>query len=133
MNFSSRFLQQKSKSEILDSKHRTRTHGKEMWNVLHITSVFLPEKPNKEEVDHFTNFVKGILHFGTKFESTWHEYTIKYIKDNPFNFVDRESSMLWICNFHNDVNQKLGKDLFECTKENISQRWGNYQNVANII
>ena len=133
MNFSSRFVSQKSKSDILDSKHKISTHGKEMWNVLHITSVFLPEKPNTEEIDHFTNFVNGILIFGTKFDSNWNDLTLKYIKDNPFNFSTRENSMLWVCNFHNFVNEKTEKDLFECTKEKIAKRWGNYSVVMNSV
>ena len=133
MNFSSRFLAptQKSKSDILDSKHKTRTHGKEMWTVLHITSVFFPETPKKEEVNSFEIFVKGILLFGTQFDSNWHDLTKNYIRENPFDFNSRDKSMIWMCNFHNFVNEKLEKDLFECTRENIAKRWGNYGNVVN--
>ena len=39
--------------------------------------------------------------------------------------------MIWICNFQNQVNMNLEKDLFECTKENIGKRWGNYANILN--
>jgi FAD-linked sulfhydryl oxidase len=125
MNISSRFTQQKHKSEILDSKHKVKSHGKEMWTVLHTTSAFLPEKLNKDQEESFSSFVKGVLLFGTKFNKEWNETSLEYIKNHPFNFCDRENSMLWVCNFHNYINMKTEKDLFECTKENLSKRWGS--------
>lgn len=33
----------------------------------------------------------------------------------------RKEFALWMCNAHNDVNQKLGKKLFDCSK--VEERW----------
>lgn len=33
----------------------------------------------------------------------------------------RKEFALWMCNAHNDVNQKLGKNLFDCSK--VEERW----------
>ena len=33
----------------------------------------------------------------------------------------REALSLWFCEFHNSVNEKLGKEKFECT--NVLERW----------
>ena len=132
MNYAFNLSASKNKSDILDSKYKSRLHGKDLWTVLHTSSVFLPEKPNDTEILDWTNFVKGILHFGTKFDPSWHHLTIDYIKKNPFEFMDRESSMMWICNFHNFVNIKTEKDLFECKKENIAMRWGNYAEIFDF-
>lgn len=124
------FKSKNSKSDILDGKQKIKSHGKEMWNVLHTFSVYLPEKCTNEEANEFSDFVKGVLHFGTKFNHTWHENTKKYIHENPLNFITRKNSMLWICNFHNHVNRQLEKDLFECTEENIAKRWGNLNKIV---
>lgn len=128
MNYAFNF-NSKNKGDTLDSKHKSRLHGKDLWTVLHTTSVFLPYKPNDIELEEFTNFVKGILYFGTKFDPKWHKSTSEYIQKNPFDFKDRESSMLWLCKFHNHVNVKTEKDLFECRKEKIAKRWGNYADI----
>ncbi len=127
MNFTSRYA--KSKGDILDSKQKTRTHGKDMWTVLHTFSVFMPDRPSSEEVETFTSFIKGVLLYGTKLDSDWNSLTLTYIKENPFNFSSRDESMLWMCNFHNYINKKLEKDLFECTNEKLSKRWGNYGKI----
>lgn len=131
MNYAYNFTSSRNKGDILDSKHKTRLHGKDLWTVLHTTSVFLPEKPNETELSEFVNFVKGILYFGTKFDTNWHKLTNDYINRNPFDFKDRESSMIWLCNFHNYVNIKTEKDLFECKKDKISKRWGNYADIVD--
>ena len=135
MNFISRFNNQKSKSEILDSKQKIKSHGKEMWTLLHTSSVFLPETLSQEQTLSYNSFVKGILHFGTKFNSEWTKETLEYIEKHPFEFNTRENSMIWICNFHNYINMKTEKDLFECTKENLYYRWGSQPsaNKVNII
>jgi FAD-linked sulfhydryl oxidase len=125
--------QSKSKADLMDSKHKIRSHGKEMWNTLHTFSVYLPNKLSEEETKEFSDFVKGILFFGTKFNSAWHDGTMKYIRDNPFKFDTRENSMIWICNFHNNINIKLEKDLFQCTKDKIAKRWGNYNKIVEFI
>jgi hypothetical protein len=130
MNYAYNF-KSKNKGDTLDHKHKSRLHGKDLWTVLHTSSVFLPDKPNKKELSEWTNFVKGILYFGTKFDSNWHKLTIEYIEKNPFHFDDRESSMLWLCKFHNHVNIKTEKDLFECKKEKIAKRWGNYIDIID--
>lgn len=134
MNFANMFgSQRKLKSDVLDSKHKIKAHGKEMWNMLHTFSVYLPETCSTEEAQHFTSFVDGVLKFGTKIDPKWETLTIDYIKEHPYNFAARENAMLWICDFHNYVNIVAEKDLFECTKENIARRWGNYSNVMSNI
>jgi hypothetical protein len=119
----------KSKEDILDRKHKIKTHGKDIWNVLHITSVYLPETLNDEEKEDLNSLFKGILYFGTKFNESWNKSTMDYINSNPLKLSSRDDAMFWVCKFHNHVNVKLEKDLFECTKENLAKRWGNYENI----
>jgi hypothetical protein len=129
MNYANMFASSnnnKTKADSIDQKHKLRTHGKDMWNTLHTFSAYLPEKLSNSEIEDMTGFVNGVLYYGTKFNLEWHDETQKYIEKNPYNFTTRDNSMLWICNFHNHVNRKLEKDLFECTKENLGKRWGNY-------
>jgi hypothetical protein len=130
MNFASRYTQQKSKGDVLDAKQKIRIHGKEIWNVLHTFSNFVPENPTREESEAYSAFIEGVLVFGTKFDQNWHNLTLQYITANPLDVTSRDTSMMWVCNFHNFVNVKLEKDLFECTKENLAKRWGNKASIS---
>lgn len=128
MNF---VFAKKNKGDILDEKQHLRTHGKDLWTVLHTTSVFLGEKLNAEESETYKDFVFGVLYFGTKPNKTWHDLTMKYISDNPLDIKDRDNAMMWTCKLHNHVNLNNDKDLFECTIDNIAKRWGNYSAIIN--
>lgn len=35
----------------------------------------------------------------------------------------RESFCLWVCDLHNNVNQKVGLDVFKCDLEKLDERW----------
>lgn len=35
----------------------------------------------------------------------------------------REGVMKWLCERHNEVNEVLGKDKFDCSIDNLDERW----------
>ena len=35
----------------------------------------------------------------------------------------RGSLAVWLCNRHNEVNEKLGKPLFPCVLKDLDERW----------
>lgn len=43
----------------------------------------------------------------------------KYLKNNPPWIEHNNSFALWLCRFHNSVNQRLGKPIFDCTSNSI--------------
>jgi hypothetical protein len=43
----------------------------------------------------------------------------KYVKNNPPLMEHNNSFALWLCRFHNSVNQRLGKPIFDCTNNSI--------------
>ena len=121
---------EKLKSDIVDEKNRKLLHGKEIWNILHTFSVYLNEDPTKKEIDEYKDFISGLLYFGTKLDDKWNETFKKYNEINPIaNINNRNDAILWNCKYHNYVNIKLEKDLYECNLENISKRWGNSGNI----
>ena len=44
------------------------------------------------------------------------------IKEFPLEYNDREDTMKWVCNMHNSVNERLGKNTFPCNR--IKEIWG---------
>ena len=43
----------------------------------------------------------------------------KYLKNNPPLMENNNSFAMWLCRFHNSVNQRLGKPIFDCTSNSI--------------
>ena len=43
------------------------------------------------------------------------------LKKNPPTLEDKDSLSKWMCEMHNRVNVKIGKEVFDCTK--VRERW----------
>ncbi len=41
----------------------------------------------------------------------------------PITVESNKDLSIWLCEIHNDVNEKLGKERFDCSEENIFKRW----------
>ena len=50
------------------------------------------------------------------------------IQKSPVRATSRNDLCLWLCDQHNQVNQKLGKPLFECKMETLDERWRKSSN-----
>ncbi len=131
---------EKFNSDAVDEKNRAVLHRKEMWNILHTFSVYLDKNSTEKEIESYKDFIYGILYFGAKNDKVWQENLNKFDKILPLKGIqNRDDAILWNCKFHNYINIKLEKDLFECNIENIAKRWGNYNkivegnNKANIL
>lgn len=42
---------------------------------------------------------------------------------HPIKVQTRDELCIWLCQQHNKVNQKLGKDTFPCTMRKLDERW----------
>jgi FAD-linked sulfhydryl oxidase len=42
---------------------------------------------------------------------------------HPPDLSGRAGLSRWLCERHNEVNVKLGKERFECTEEKLDERW----------
>jgi len=127
---SQRRTNEKLNSDIVDEKNRKKLHGKEIWNIMHTFSVYLNKNATQEEINSYKDFIYGILYFGTKNDNNWQENFKSFDKILPLQSINnRDDAILWNCKFHNYVNIKLEKDLFECSLGNISKRWGNYNKI----
>lgn len=109
--------------------------GRSTWNLLHTMAAYYPDKPTKEEKsdmkDTLTSLSKVcmvlnediILHCSFQTYPCPHcaEDFRKDLKQNPPKLENRETLSQWMCEMHNRVNVKLGKERFDCTK--VFERW----------
>ncbi|GAA6010126.1 flavin-linked sulfhydryl oxidase [Rhodotorula paludigena] len=96
--------------------------GRHTWTFLHTTASYFPPSPSPHQKQSMLGLLRALptlypcgvcaTHLGG------------YVQANPpERAVDqgREALEMWLCGVHNEVNERLGKDRFDC--DNVPQRW----------
>jgi len=93
--------------------------GRSTWTFLHTMSVYYPEAPNEQEKTEMGQF----LRLFSKFYPC--SYCAEHLRDKMAKeppVVDSRSGLArWLCRIHNEVNERLGKPVFDC--EQVEKRW----------
>ncbi|CAJ0603556.1 unnamed protein product [Cylicocyclus nassatus] len=93
--------------------------GRSTWNLLHTMSVYYPEKPNEDQKKTVFQFLDSL---SKTFPCDFCARDLrKDLKKDPPKLDSREEFALWMCQLHNRVNKKIGKDEFDCSK--VFERW----------
>uniref|UniRef100_A0A914LSQ4 Sulfhydryl oxidase n=1 Tax=Meloidogyne incognita TaxID=6306 RepID=A0A914LSQ4_MELIC len=93
--------------------------GRSTWNLLHTMSVYYPDDPTEKEKQNTKDFLSSFSrtypceHCAADFRED--------LKKNPPILTNKKLFSQWMCEAHNRVNLKLGKNLFDCNK--IMERW----------
>uniref|UniRef100_A0A914L6J4 Sulfhydryl oxidase n=2 Tax=Meloidogyne incognita TaxID=6306 RepID=A0A914L6J4_MELIC len=93
--------------------------GRSTWNLLHTMSVYYPDDPTEKEKQNTKDFLSSLSrtypceHCAADFRED--------LKRNPPILTNKKLFSQWMCEAHNRVNLKLGKNLFDCNK--IMERW----------
>ena len=97
--------------------------GRAAWAYLHTVAAYYPIKPTPQQQQHMTQFMTEMCY--TYPCNYCADETIKHInKSNnhpSLHCTDRNTLSLWLCDVHNEVNQRMGKSLFDCNY--VIQRW----------
>uniref|UniRef100_A0A1I7ZHB7 Sulfhydryl oxidase n=1 Tax=Steinernema glaseri TaxID=37863 RepID=A0A1I7ZHB7_9BILA len=84
-------------------------------------SVAYPEKPTPQDAKIMGDFLKNL---STTYPCPYCAADLrKDLQKNPPDLRDKKSFAQWMCEMHNRVNDKLGKDLFDCSK--VFERWSD--------
>ncbi len=57
-----------------------------------------------------------------------HDFTSSNIYFGLERTETREDLCIWLCEQHNIVNEKLGKPKFNCSMDNLDERWRKSSN-----
>ncbi|BGP56331.1 hypothetical protein JCM8202_000395 [Rhodotorula sphaerocarpa] len=96
--------------------------GRHTWTFLHTTISYFAPQPTQHQKSSMLGLLKALPTLYPCGSCAGHLQ--EYMKTNPpDNAVQegREALELWLCKVHNEVNQRLGKDEFDCST--VSQRW----------
>ncbi|KAG8906835.1 hypothetical protein FRB99_006010 [Tulasnella sp. 403] len=95
--------------------------GRSTWTFLHTTAAYYPEKPTPAQQSDMLALLRALP---TLYPCSW---CASHLKDNLREFppdkavAGRGPLSKWLCDRHNDVNRRLGKDIFDCSK--TDERW----------
>lgn len=93
--------------------------GASTWTFLHTMASYYPDQPD-------ANHQKAA---GTLLNALSELYPCSYcakhmrseLMKNPARVESRGELERWMCDLHNEVNERLGKPLFDCTR--VRERW----------
>jgi len=95
--------------------------GRATWTFLHTTAAYYPIKPTKEHQDRMRALLGSLPQL---YPCTWCADDFgKDMAANPPDVSGREALSRWLCERHNEVNIKLGKEKFDCAWSNLDARW----------
>jgi len=93
--------------------------GRATWSFLHTTAAYYPEQPSPRQRANMLGLIRALpvlypcTHCASHLEQN--------MKDHPPDVSGRVPLSRWFCERHNDVNERLGKEKFDCAK--TDERW----------
>ncbi|KAK0714312.1 ERV/ALR sulfhydryl oxidase domain-containing protein [Apiosordaria backusii] len=93
--------------------------GRSSWTLLHSIAATYPERPTPSEQSDVISFMKLF----SKLYPCWvcAEDFQSYIERKQIKAGSRDEFGNWLCEAHNEVNRKLGKKTFDCSR--WLERW----------
>lgn len=95
--------------------------GRATWTFLHTTAAYYPERPTPNQRANMLSLLRSLpilypcSHCASHLEAN--------VKDHPPDVSGRVGLSRWLCERHNDVNERLGKVKFDCSIEKTDERW----------
>ncbi|KAI0832074.1 FAD-dependent thiol oxidase [Trametes gibbosa] len=95
--------------------------GRATWTFLHTTAAYYPERPT---MAHRVNMLSLLRALPVLYPcSVCATHLGEEMKTRPPDVSSRAALSRWLCEQHNQVNERLGKERFDCAVENLDERW----------
>ena len=91
------------------------------WTILHSMAAWYPEMPNVHQRDQMKHFMFAFAEFYPCTHCA--KDFAERLRISPPRVENRVELSMWLCQEHNEVNRKLGKEEFKCSIMNLDRRW----------
>ena len=93
--------------------------GRATWTFLHTTAAYYPDKPTPKQRANMLSLLRTLP---ILYPCTWCAQDFgQDVEKHPPDVSSRTALSRWLCERHNEVNEKLGKEQFNCSK--VDERW----------
>jgi FAD-linked sulfhydryl oxidase len=99
----------------------TAALGRSTWTFLHTTAAYYPLSPSTHQQTQMHNLLSSLSLLYPCIPCA--EDFQEKVKENPPDVSGRLGLSRWLCERHNEVNLKLGKEGFGCDWDNLDKRW----------
>jgi len=86
--------------------------GRATWKLIHTMTLRYPEKPTQDERDALSSYFHLLSRLYPCGECAMEFQQL--LKSHPPQTSSRRAASLWLCSVHNHVNERLGKEQFDC-------------------
>jgi len=93
--------------------------GRATWTFLHTLAAYYPENPTMQEKEEMKGFIRTFSRFYPCGYCAAH--LREQLKVSEPDTSSQKGFSLWMCQLHNEVNELLGKKLFDCSR--VDERW----------
>ena len=104
----------------MDSPPDVTVLGRSAWTLIHTMAVRYPESPSAEDKKKMLQFLSALSEFYPCPLCAAH--LRQYLSAHPADVSSKSALRQWLCDLHNNVNQRLKKPTFNC--ELVGDRWG---------
>lgn len=95
------------------------TLGRATWTFLHTTAAYYPRTATPAQQTSMRALIHGVAEF---YPCTWCAKDFRErIAEHAPDVQGRDGLGRWLCERHNEVNVRLGKEVFDCGK--VGERW----------
>jgi len=128
-------LSSSSSSSTIECPPDGEELGRSTWNFLHSTAAYYPDSPTQIQQTSILSLFKSLPRLypcHSCAEALGQEYLNEVTNRGGYQKKDLtlEKAVkngrfmrMWLCGIHNEVNERLGKQKFDCSDENLRRRW----------